>query len=471
MTNDLLPLPSERQLAFHERQYGAFVHFGMASWYDAEQAVFPESLRVPYAFDLRSWGLMVAQPPAHTFDPTMLDAGQWARTARTMGARHIVLTAKHHNGYCLWPTETTDYCVRNSSWRDGHGDVLREFADATRAAGLGVGLYISAGDVNQECFSTPEPQGQRRLIGNIDSYFPVFAEQFREILTEYGELCEIWLDGALDPFGPDVRRADGTPVGPGYWDRLIATARSLQPHAVIMGGTQPDIRWPGNEDGLAPYPLHYLVAPGQEAVNYLPPAATGWIVPEADVFTRPTWFWTPESDGALLSLERLHAIYLRSVGHGANLLINMTPDRRGLIPEAEVRRLSEFGHAIRACYGMPIAETNSEGRWNDAVTLVLTWESPTPVTAIILEEDLRFGQRVTRYRIEADIAGCWQPITEGTTIGRCRIERFADARHTRRLRLCILASTALPKIRRFAAFTSGAIGFLVGNCSSTRLYT
>ncbi len=445
-------LPAARQLAFHERQFGAFVHFGMATWYDGEDtARFPACLDTPHRFHRPAWGSMVAQPPAAIFDPKHLDAAQWIAAAKAMGAKHVVLTAKHHNGFCLWPTRTTEYGVRNSPWRGGCGDVLREFAAAARAADLGVGFYISAGDVSQGCFSTPEPQGQRRLVGDVDRYLAVFAAQFREILSGYGDLCEIWLDGALDPFGPDVLRPSGQPVGRSYWDGLTAMARELQPDAVIMGGTQPDVRWPGNEEGLAPYPLWNVVEPGQEAANWVPPGAAGWIVPEADVFTRPSWFWTPDSDGALFTLERLRDVYDRSVGHGANLLINMTPDRRGLIPDAEVRRLAELGADIRRRFGTVIAETASDGRWSEGMTLELDWPAPVAVAVAIIEEDLRFGQRIARYRLEAEADGVWRPITEGATIGRQRIETFPTLT-ARRLRLRVLESLPLPRIRRFAAY-------------------
>ena len=445
-------VPSVRQLAFQERQFGAFIHFGMATWYQGPAtAVFPPTLHEPYAFNLDQWGAMTAQPPAVTFDPGELDAAQWVATAKAMGAKHVVLTAKHHNGFCLWPTKTTAYGVHHCPWRQGRGDVMREFADAAHRAGLGVGVYLSAGDVNQGCFSTPEPQGQRRLIGNAEWYVQVFEAQFREVLSGYGELCEIWLDGALDPFGPDVRLADGSPVGTGYWAPLIAMARSLQPNAVIMGGVSPDLRWPGNEEGLAPYPLSNVVEPGQEAANWVPAGATGWIVPEADVFTRPSWFWTPDSDDKLFSLERLREVYDRSIGHGANLLINMTPDRRGLIPEAEVQRLLDLGDDVRSRFGEALAETTSAGRWREGMTLELAWDRPATVESVVLEEDLRYGQRIGWHRIEAEVGGEWRTVAEGLTVGRQRIARITPVT-TRRLRLRVLESAPLPKLRRFAAF-------------------
>lgn len=445
--------PSPRQVVYQERQMGAFVHFGMATWYDGpETARFPECLNTPHHFDRQGWGAMVAQPSASTFNPAELDAAQWVAAAKAMGARHIVLTAKHHNGFCLWPTKTTDYGVRNSPWRGGRGDLLREFADSARAAGLGVGFYISAGDVSQGCLSTPEPMGQRGLIGDLDRYLPVFEAQFREILGGYGDLCEIWLDGALDPFGPDVRRPDGSPVGHGPWDRLIAIARELQPGAVIMGGTQPDLRWPGNEEGLAPYPLWCEVRPGEEAANYLPASATGWIVPEADVFTRPSWFWTPGSDDQLFGLERLRDIYNRSVGHGANLLVNLTPDRRGLIPDAEVRRLAEFGEDLQRRFARPLAETSSDEPWSEGHTLELRFPIPVAVAEWVIEEDIRAGQRVRRYRIETRRDGRWEALAEGESIGRRRVMTLATPAPIETARLRIVDSLPMPRIRRFAAY-------------------
>lgn len=445
-------LPSPRQLSIQERQFGAFIHFGMATWYDGvESAVFPSSLRQPYAFNLNQWGSMLAQPPASAFNPMALDATQWVSTAKGMGAKHIVLTAKHHNGFCLWPTKTTEYCVRNSPWQNGKGDVLREFADATRQAGLGVGLYFSAADINAGCFSTPEPQGQRRLIGDLDVYLPIIEKQFEELLCGYGELCEIWLDAALDPLSPDVRRLDGSALGSSYWNRLVDLAQRLQPGAVIMGGSRPDLRWTGNEEGLAPYPLWYVVEPGQESANWVPDGAAGWLVPEADVFTRPSWFWTPGSDSGLKNTEQLLNIYYRSVGNGASLLINLTPDNCGLIPDKEVKLAASLGAELQNRFGKPIAQTNSEERWGEGNTLDLDLGGNLYVNHVVLEENIRYGQRIRAYSLEAYVNGTWQKIATGASIGRKRIERFAAVK-AEKFRLRIFDSKPLPKIRSMEAF-------------------
>lgn len=447
-----LPLPSRRQLAIQERQFGAFVHFGLATWYNGPGgAVFPDCLRTPYAFNLEQWGLAIAQPPPPAFQPGQLNAEQWVATAKAMGAKHVVLTAKHHNGFCLWPTRTTEYSVRSSPWRGGQGDVLRDFTNAARKHGLGVGLYFSAGDVHAGCFSTPEPRGRRKLVGDLARYFPIAREQLREILSGYGPLDELWFDGALDPFGADVLQPDGTPVATRCWDELAALARQLQPEAVIMGGSHPDLRWAGNEEGLAPYPLSYTVESGQEQANEVPPGAIGWIVPEADVFTRPAWFWSPDSDSALLGLGRLLDIYCRSIGHGANLLVNMTPDRRGLIPDTEVARLTEFGAELRRRFTEPLAETDSNGRWSEGMTLNLELGRTAAVQWVIIEEDIRFGQRVRRHRLEARRNGVWSAVAEGQTVGRMRVAKFLSPVEAQAVRLRVLDTAPLPRIRRLAA--------------------
>jgi alpha-L-fucosidase len=218
-----------------------------------------------------------------------------------------------------------------------------------------------------------------------------------------------------------------------------------------MGGTQSDLRWPGNEDGLAPYPLWCEVRPGEEAANFLPPGATGWFVPEADVFIRPSWFWTPESDAQLASLERLMDIYYRSIGHGANLLVNMTPDRRGRIPEAEVARLAEFGAEIARRFCQPLAWVGHGARWNDDGTLELPLAQSAEIGHVVIEEDLRTGQRIRCYRIEARVDGHWREVAAGESVGRRRVQRLQSA-NTDCLRLRILDGNTPLNIRAFACF-------------------
>ena len=423
-------LPTPQQLGYQESQVGAFVHFGTATYTGSSD--------------------MLSTPDPAVFNPVDLDAEQWAITAKAMGARHIVLTAKHHSGFCLWPTRTTDYSVRSCPWKGGRGDVVREFADAARRHGLRVGLYYSCGDMHRGCHSTPEPMGRRRLVGDAGRYLSVAREQLRELLTGYGALTVVWFDGAYNPFGHDVLGPDGRPAGTAQGDALDGLVRELQPGAVVFGGTRPDVRWSGSESGWASYPLWNVVAQGDGPRVWLGPHNAGWFAVEANIHTRATWFWTPDSDHTLCTLEGLVSAYYRSIGRGANLLVNLTPDARGLIPEAEVRLARAFGQEIRRRFDRPLAWTDSRERWGEGRTLDLDLGGTRRVDHAVIEEDLGFGQRIRAYRIEAAAGGQWTAVAEGLSVGRRRIERFSPVMASA-LRLRVLRTDPLPKVRLFAA--------------------
>ena len=373
------------------------------------------------------------------------------QSANAIGARHIILTAKHHNGYCLWPSETTDFSVEQSAWKSGEGDVVAEFVEAARASGIAPGLYISAGDKHLGCYATPEPRGVRKAVGDVDAYFPIFMAQLEELLANYGELSAIWIDGAYNPFDPDVIDASGQPTGEKYTSQIIERIRTLQPDAVVMGvGRESDVRWAGSEQGKAPYPLSNVIAQGDGEANWIAADAEGWFIPESNIHTRRHWFWGPGTDATLKSPQQLVDAYLTSVGVGANLLVNLTPDTDGLIPEAEVQMLESFGTLLDSAFDEPISSTSSEGRWEEGNTLVLDLETATDVEYIVIEEDLQHGQRVKQYRVESLVDGKWVSVHEGSTIGRKRIQHLGERAHT--LRLNILKTSPLPKIRTFAAY-------------------
>ncbi len=425
-----LDKPSPRQLRYQENQLGAFVHFGPATFLESD---------------------FISTPPADLFNPEELDAGQWVAAAKSFGAKHIVLTAKHHNGYCLWPTSTTDYSVESSPWKNGKGDVVREFVEAARSEGLEVGLYLSGGDNHFGVTSTPDPLGKRVIRGDRNKYFPIFLEQLRELLTNYGEVSVAWFDGAYDPFGWDVKDKNGKPLGPAFGDAIRAMVDDLQPEAVVFNGTRPDIRWSGSEQGWAPYPSWNVIELGQGVKDWVPPYVQGWIVPEANVHTRSTWFWTPDSDDTLKSVEEMVDLYHTSIGHGANLLVNMTPDTRGLIPEAEVERLAEFGEALKTRFANPIAETDSHHKWSEGNTLELNIPDGASFNSIVLEENIEQGERVRSYSLQHWKDGEWVEFASGESIGRKRINRF-DPMHAEKIRLKVLETEALPKIRKFAVY-------------------
>lgn len=422
--------PTVPQLAYQERQLGAFVHFGPATYIQSD---------------------MLSVPAADIFNPSLLNAEQWVKTAHSFGAKHIVLTAKHHNGYCLWPTKTTEYSVKNSPWKDGKGDVVAEFVKACRKYDMEIGLYVSGGDKHFGCSSTPDPQGQRKVVGDIDRYFPVFLEQLRELLTNYGEISYVWFDGAYDPFGWDVMDPlTMQPLGTAYGDAIRSMVQHLQPHAIVMGGTKPDVRWSGSEQGWAAYPLWNVVKPGEGLEHWVGPQNAGWIPAEANLHPRKHWFWTPDSDDTLRDIPFLMNAYFETIGRGANLLINMTPDTSGLIPEAEVERLSEFGMKLNQTFASPLGSTAPEKSKPDN-ELFLNLPRKQQVNLLVLEEDIEKGQHIMQYKVDAFVRDQWTTIAEGQTIGRRRIQSV-DPTETNRLRLSMSGENGQTFIKSFSVY-------------------
>ncbi|MDO3679053.1 alpha-L-fucosidase [Paenibacillus ehimensis] len=407
-----LAVPTEQQRRWQDMELGMFCHFGINTFCDQE------------------WGDGSDSP--ERFHPTALDAVQWVRTAKQAGFRYFILTAKHHDGFCLWPTRTTDYSVKSSPWLDGSGDVVRACAEACRSEGLGFGIYVSPWDRNAACYR------------DRAAYDDFYAEQLTELLTQYGPLVEVWFDGA----GSEGREYD--------WPRIIALVKRHQPDAMIFNMGAPTIRWVGNEDGVAPYPCWNTAETArvsmftEAAVNWLP-ETPAWLPAECDVpIRRNHWFWHPDDEARLLSLEELMDVYYRSVGHGATLLLNVAPDRRGLLPEADVERVLAFGEEIRRRFGRPLAELKgAEG------TAELALEEPMELDHAVLMEDIRYGERIREYSLEALVDGRWIELVPGSAVGHKKIDRFAPVR-TDRIRLNALDSIAAPKIRSLSVyFVSG----------------
>jgi len=389
-----------------------FVHFGPATWRASE--------------------LDPGTMPVSAFDPDV-DTDQWAGVAADLGARYVVLVAKHQEGFCLWQTRTTDYGVRNAPWRRGAGDVMADLAASCRRRGLGLGVYLSPRDdhlgaaVRGRC-ATPERQA---------AYDATYRRQLTELLTRYGELVEVWFDGSIV-----------VPVG----DVL----RSHAPRAMVFQGPQATIRWVGNEDGFAPYPAwnalpRRAAATGEATARDGTPDGDAWLPDEVDVsIRRPRWFWSPTNAGNLLPLDALLDIYYRSVGRGAQLLLNLPPDRTGRIPAADARRARELGDEIRRRFGTPLAERAGAGR-----EVVLRPPAPALVDHVVIEEDLAGGERVREYWLEGLAEGHWVPLGAGTAIGHKRIQPVPVLR-LEALRLAVTRSAAAPRIRRLAAFATGS---------------
>ncbi|OJX97983.1 alpha-L-fucosidase [Salana multivorans] len=380
MTASAPPLaPTPQQLAWQSWGIGLFVHVGVNTFRGVE------------------WSDGTIPPAA--FDPSDLDAREWVEAARAIGARYLVLTAKHHDGFCLWPTATTDYSVASSPWRDGRGDVVAEVARACREAGIGLGLYLSPWDRNAPAYADP------------DAYADLYVAQLTELCTRYGPLVELWFDGA----GSEGYRYD--------WRRIMDVARTHQPDAMVFNMGDPTIRWVGNEDGLATDPVEYVVTHSQMSnytVETIEHADALYLPPECDVSLRRGWFW--RADDEPKSLEHLLAIYYRSVGLGANLLLNVPPDDRGRLDPADLARVEELGAELRRRFADPVRVTPTESATHAGGS---TWRVEVPAARafdhVRLVEDLRDGQRVVSHRVLRDGA----VIAEGGTVGAGRLHIVA----------------------------------------------
>jgi alpha-L-fucosidase len=423
------PRPSRAQIAWQQDEFALFLHFGVNTFTD------------------REWGDGKEDPAI--FNPSALDAIQWARTAREAGARAVILTAKHHDGFCLWPTKTTRHSVASSPWRSGTGDVVREFSDAARASGLRVGLYCSPWDRNATVY------------GDSPRYDDFYIAQLTELLTQYGDIAEVWFDGANGE-GPNGRKQRYD------WPRIWGTVRRLQPNAVMFSDAGPDIRWIGNERGSAGDPNWSTVDPsivtapgveGQEIERSLQHGdreGTVWRPGETDVSIRPGWFHHAAEDAKVKSVDDLMSIWFSSVGRNSKLLLNVPPARDGLIAAADVGRLREFKAARDALFahevmGLDWGWTNAPGRGLQGVA---TLPHPTVVGVLRLAEFFAGGQLVERYRVDGDTGdGAWRELSRGQTIGYCKLDRIAQPLTVTRLRITIEELPDVPStvlVRAFA---------------------
>jgi len=403
-----LARPTKQQYAWQDLELGMFCHFGINTFCDQE------------------WGAGTDSPSL--FRPTDLDASGWVRTAKQAGFKYFILTAKHHDGFCLWPTATTDYSVKSSTWMNGQGDVVRECADACRAEGIGFGVYLSPWDRHEPCYADKE------------AYDRFYLGQLSELLTGYGSLVEVWFDGA----GSEGRDYD--------WPAIINLVKKHQPDAMIFNMGAPTIRWVGNEDGVAPYPCWNTAETAKvsmfsdDTMDWLS-GTSAWVPAECDVPIRKEhWFWHPNEESRLLSLDQLMDIYYRSVGHGCNLLLNVAPDDRGLLPEADVSRVLEFGAEIRCRLGKPYAQASGQG---DVLELEL--EEEASVSHIVLMEDIAFGERIRAYVLEVEHQGSWVQVAAGSAIGHKKIDRLESV-VAKKFRLRVLTSLDQPIIRAIAVY-------------------
>jgi alpha-L-fucosidase len=423
------PVPTPAQLEWQRDELALFLHFGVNTFTD------------------REWGDGKEDPDI--FAPSALDARQWARAARGAGFRMMILTAKHHDGFCLWPSTVTKHTVAASSFRGGNGDVVREFVDACRAEGLKAGLYCSPWDRNSPVY------------GDSPRYNDFFCDQLTELLTHYGRIDEVWFDGANGE-GPSGRKQVYD------WPRFWALVRRLQPNAVMFSDAGPDIRWIGNERGSAgetnwstmdPNAVPYPGADGAGIIAALQngdPTGTVWRPGETDVSIRPGWFYHPAEDSKVKSVDDLVDLYFTSVGRNSKLLLNVPPTRAGLLHDIDAARLAGIRAGVERLMSGGEVTSGHDPKWRTtgdrSAVCEIAIVREHSVSISDLAENIAKGQVVSRYTLEGatDVESKrWQLLARGTTIGYRKLDRFAPT-PVRALRLSIETVAPLedrPRIR------------------------
>jgi len=421
------PRPSAPQLEWQREERALFLHFGVNTFTD------------------REWG--DGQEDPAIFAPSRLDTRQWMRIARDAGFRAAILTAKHHDGFCLWPSRTTAHSVANSPWRGGAGDLVREFVDASREAGLKPGLYLSPWDRNAAVY------------GDSPRYNDFYCDQLTELLTHYGRIHEVWFDGANGE-GPNGKKQTYD------WPRVWGLVRRLQPQAVMFSDAGPDVRWIGNEQGLAGDPNWSTVVPevvpvpgtgGREAtlmMQHGDPAGSVWRPGETDVSIRPGWFHHPAEDARVRSVDNLVNLYFTSVGRNSKLLLNVPPTREGLIADVDASRLSGLHGRLTTLFGNDLAAKRHMA-WHSSGDKTAAGEIDLGRSVAVgiadLREPIERGQTIAKYRLEGFDGQTWRPLSSGTTIGCKKLDRF-PAVSVERIRFTVDDSAATPQPVKIALF-------------------
>jgi alpha-L-fucosidase len=454
------PVPSENQLRWQEMDFYAFIHFSLNTYTD------------------QSWGY--GNEDVNLFNPTELDCRQWARICKEAGMTGVILVAKHHCGFCLWPSKYTEYSVKNAPWRDGKGDVVREMADACQEYGLKLGIYVSPWDRNHPEYGRPE-------------YITYFRNQLTEVLTNYGPIFEVWFDGANGGTGyyggaNENRRIDRTTYYD--WSNTYKMIRKLQPDIVIWndGGDRADLRWVGTEAGFVGETNWSLLnATGEVPYNMLHYGVENgdsWVPGEVNTSIRPEWFYHPSEDSKVKTLPKLMDTYYNSIGRNGTLLLNFPIMPNGLIHENDEKAALEFGKTIKETFAVNLAEKtkaqasnvrgnakqfgavkaidgDKETYWatDDDVTkatLTIDFGKPTKFNRFLAQEYIRLGQRVKAFTIEALVDGNWKELAKATTIGYKRILRFPTVEATQ-LRFNITVSKSCPVISNIGIYNAPQI--------------
>lgn len=437
------PIPSANQLRWQNMEYYGFIHYSLNTYTD------------------QSWGY--GNEDVKLFNPGQLDCRQWARTCKEAGMKGVILVAKHHCGFCLWPSKYTEYSVKNAPWKNGKGDVVREMADACKEYGLKLGIYLSPWDRNRADYGKPE-------------YITYFRNQLTELLTNYGPIFEIWFDGANGGSGyyggaNETRTIDRTTYYD--WANTYKLVRKLQPNIVIWNdnGDRADLRWVGTEGGsVGETNWSLLNATGDVPYNMLHYGVedgNAWVPGEVNTSIRPEWFYHPSEDQKVKTVPQLMETYYNSIGHNGTLLLNFPIMPNGLINPIDEKSALGFAEAVKAAFSNDLAKNkpatadnvrggskgfgagnvtdndkNTYWATDDGVntaSLTIDLGKPTRFNRFLAQEYVRLGQRVKAFKIEAFIDGNWKELANGTTIGYKRIVSFPDV-VAQKIRFAITAS-------------------------------
>lgn len=460
---DILPntvIPSSNQYKYQQMEMVGFIHFTVNTFTDKE------------------WGFGDEKP--EIFNPTQLDAEQWVLAAKDGGLKELIITTKHHDGFCLWPSKFTEHSVKNSPYKGGKGDIVKELADACRKHGLKVGFYLSPWDRNHKDYGKPE-------------YIVYFRNQLKELLSNYGEINEIWFDGANGGDGyyggaNENRKIDRATYY--QWDKTFAIVKELQPNILIFSDAGPDIHWIGNEHGFAGRTFWSTISSNNitiggsdmEYLNIGDPKGDKWIIGQCDVSIRPGWFYHESQDSKVKSAQELMDIYYKSVGRNAVLLLNLPPDKRGLIHEKDVSNLKMFKSIIDETFQTNLAldakvtttnfrlknnyfspnnitDGDLESYWvtDKAVKtseLVVNLDGPKEFDRILIQEPILYGQRISKFRILIQKNNDeWEQVAEETTIGYKRLLRIKRIT-TSKIKIVIEEANNSPAISNFGIFLS-----------------
>lgn len=423
-----LPKPSPAQLAWQQLETTAFLHFTVNTYTDKE------------------WGDGTESPSI--FNPVKFDANQWVSALKAGGFKMCIITAKHHDGFCLWPSKYTDHSVKSSPWKNGQGDIVKELADACRAQGLKFGFYLSPWDQHEKTYGT-------------NQYNDFYKNQLRELLSNYGVVHEVWFDGARGPNAKDMQYDFK-----GFWSLV----KELQPQAVCFSDAGPGVRWVGNESGNAGETCWSTIsttgmAPGVADSKYLNTGdekGSEWIPAETDVSIRPGWFYHPKEDDKVRSPQNLVNLYYQSVGRNSLLLLNVPPNREGLLCPQDVAAIKEFRSILNETFKSNLAKSGKNKKLVD--NKLSTWINAPEKTAIeinlpkaatfdrfMVQENIAEGQRIAEAQLEYWDGSTWKLIKNFTTVGYKRLLRF-DAVTASKLRLTVLRALAPAQIAEVGVY-------------------